>query len=330
MYPFAHFVRHLVGDRKDVTCRLTSPSEGAPHCDAVIRDVSTRPVTTTFVELTTTTFDRDQAQRMRYFLKHGWVPAWGHINRGSVLSQPAVGGVLVDAAADGGGRRVLASTYSLLRLLQCAARRHRRILNVAGLWSSAWCSCVNRLANAALAARLPNWRLMPVETRPGALAGAADHGHGAVLGVNNFLERQRQDGLAAVADHRPKLLSPPYRRRHPDPMAMLKPFKARDGKLAAVAAGCASAACARPFHHRRRAARLYRPCQCSSRCRSSSPAPSLATAYIGFLSARAIGEEGAFAETADRPLAGAQFELEERRSTSSAWSSASPSISWSC
>lgn len=80
MYPFAHFVRHLVGDRKDVTCRLTSPSEGAPHCDAVIRDVSTRPVTTTFVELTTTTFDRDQAQRMRYFLKHGWVPAWGHIN----------------------------------------------------------------------------------------------------------------------------------------------------------------------------------------------------------------------------------------------------------
>ena len=39
MYPFAHFVRHLVGDRKDVTCRLTSPSEGAPHCDAVIRDV---------------------------------------------------------------------------------------------------------------------------------------------------------------------------------------------------------------------------------------------------------------------------------------------------
>jgi len=80
MYSFAHFVRHLYGDREDVICVLNSKITADRDYDAVIRDYSTNPWAVTHVELTTTTFDHDELRRMRYFLKHGWVPAWGQIN----------------------------------------------------------------------------------------------------------------------------------------------------------------------------------------------------------------------------------------------------------
>jgi hypothetical protein len=88
MYSFAHFVRHLYEGRQDVTCELKAHQD----YDAVVRDHSTTPPTTTYVQLTTTTFDRDESRRMLYLLKHGWVPAWGRINAANeaeleVLSQ---------------------------------------------------------------------------------------------------------------------------------------------------------------------------------------------------------------------------------------------------
>jgi len=80
MFPFVHFARHLYQDRDDVTCFLNSTSSSDRDYDAVIRDCSSTPSTVTYVQLTTTTFDRDESRRMEYFLKHGWVPAWGQIN----------------------------------------------------------------------------------------------------------------------------------------------------------------------------------------------------------------------------------------------------------
>ena len=92
MYSFAHFVRHLYEGRQDVTCELTPTITDRQDYDAVVRDHSIAPPTTTYVQLTTTTFDRDESRRMQYFLKHGWVPAWGRINAANeaeleVLSQ---------------------------------------------------------------------------------------------------------------------------------------------------------------------------------------------------------------------------------------------------
>lgn len=85
MFPFVHFVRHLYEDRNDVVCFLNPTSSSDQDYDAVIRDCSSNPPIVTYVQLTTTTFDRDQSRRMEYFLKHGWVPAWAPINeRGEV------------------------------------------------------------------------------------------------------------------------------------------------------------------------------------------------------------------------------------------------------
>ena len=52
----------------------------------------------------------------------------------------------------------------LIQLLQCASRRHRRLPERA-VAVIAVVFFVNRLGNAVLAPRLPNWRLIPVETR---------------------------------------------------------------------------------------------------------------------------------------------------------------------
>lgn len=80
MYPFALFVRHLYEDRDDVLCSLNSITSSDRDYDAVIRDCSSAPPTVTHVQLTTTTFDHDEPRRLQYFLKYGWVPAWGQIN----------------------------------------------------------------------------------------------------------------------------------------------------------------------------------------------------------------------------------------------------------
>ena len=249
-------------------------------------------------------------------------------SRGSVLSQPPVGGVLVDLAADAGGRRVPGFDGVLLQLLQCAARRHRRLSSMRCAAVIGVVFCVNRLANAALAPRLPNWRLIPVETRPGALAGAADDRHGGGHRRQQFPDgRQRQDGLAAVADHRPELRRDHHRRRHPDPDGAAEAVQGDRRKLAAVA-GLAALYCA----SRLACSPSLRRCSAISGWRLFVSlqvvvtGTILITAYIGFLSARAIGEEGGFAEHVGRALAvGAIRATRRPRSTSSAWWSASPS-----
>ena len=85
-------------------------------------------------------------------------------DRGSVLSQPAVGRVLVDAAADGGGRRVprgdlfFFDYFAVLR--GDIGAMLSALFQVMGI-----VFFVHRLGKAVLSPSLPNWRLIPVEDR---------------------------------------------------------------------------------------------------------------------------------------------------------------------
>jgi len=78
MYPFALFVRHLYAGREDVFCSLNSAHAPDVDYDALIQGGSDSS-STTFVQLTTTAFDRDESRRMRHFLKWGRVSAFGKV-----------------------------------------------------------------------------------------------------------------------------------------------------------------------------------------------------------------------------------------------------------
>lgn len=77
MYVFRFFVRQLYGERDDVRCALTPHDHRDRDYDAVVKDCATDPPTVTYVQLTTTTFDRDEWLRMNKFLKGGIVSAYG-------------------------------------------------------------------------------------------------------------------------------------------------------------------------------------------------------------------------------------------------------------
>ena len=80
LYPFALWVGHLYAGREDVMCSLNSTANDHTDYDALVKDRATNPPAVTYVQLTTTTFDRDESRRMQYFLEHGWTPArWGQI-----------------------------------------------------------------------------------------------------------------------------------------------------------------------------------------------------------------------------------------------------------
>ena len=81
LYPFALWAGHLYPGREDVMCSLNSGAKADSDYDATVKDHVTDPPTVTYVQLTTTTFDRDESRRMEYLLKHRWTPAkWGQIN----------------------------------------------------------------------------------------------------------------------------------------------------------------------------------------------------------------------------------------------------------
>ncbi|RJT41947.1 mechanosensitive ion channel family protein [Mesorhizobium waimense] len=158
--------------------------------------------------------------------------------------------------------------------------------------------CVNRLTNAALEPRLPNWRLIPVETGPARWLVRLTTAMAIVIGVNNF--------LSVVNDKMGSPLSVTIVRSFVATiivgvililMALLKPFKARDGgwrpwpawlRYTAVALGLFTIAAAL-FGYIGLA--LFVSLQVVV------TGTVLITAYIGFLSAREIGEEGGFAGT---------------------------------
>ncbi|CAN7487314.1 mechanosensitive ion channel domain-containing protein [Mesorhizobium sp. LjNodule214] len=158
--------------------------------------------------------------------------------------------------------------------------------------------CVNRLTNAALEPRLPNWRLIPVETGPARWLVRLTTAMAIVIGVNNF--------LSVVNDKMGSPLSVTIVRSFVATiifgvililMALLKPFKGRDEswrpwpvwlRYTAIALGLFTIAAAL-FGYIGLA--LFVALQVVV------TGTILITAYIGFLSAREIGEEGGFAGT---------------------------------
>ncbi|MDX8521897.1 mechanosensitive ion channel family protein [Mesorhizobium dulcispinae] len=158
--------------------------------------------------------------------------------------------------------------------------------------------CVNRLTNAALEPRLPNWRLIPVATGPARWLVRLATAMAVVLGFNYF--------LSVVNEKMGSPLSLTIARSFVATvivgvililMGLLRPFKARDGswrpwpawlRFIAIGLGLLTIA----------AALLgYIGLALFVSIQVVVTGTTLVTAYIGFLSARAIGEEGGFADT---------------------------------
>lgn len=158
--------------------------------------------------------------------------------------------------------------------------------------------CVNRLTNAALEPRLPNWRLIPVETGPARWLVRLTTAMAVVIGVNYF--------LSVINDKMGSPLSLTIARSFGATiivgvililMAMLRPFKARDGSWRPWPAWLRYTALALGLFTIIAALLGYIGLALFVSLQVVVTGTVLITAYIGFLSARAIGEEGAFANT---------------------------------
>ncbi|TIX26783.1 mechanosensitive ion channel family protein [Mesorhizobium sp.] len=158
--------------------------------------------------------------------------------------------------------------------------------------------CVNRLTNAALEPRLPNWRLIPVETGPARWLVRLTTAMAVVIGVNNF--------LSVINDKMGSPLSLTIARSFGATiivgvililMAMLRPFKARDGSWRPWPAWLRYTSLALGVFTIVAALLGYIGLALFVSLQVVVTGTVLITAYIGFLSAQAIGEEGAFANT---------------------------------
>jgi small-conductance mechanosensitive channel len=158
--------------------------------------------------------------------------------------------------------------------------------------------CVNRLTNAALEPRLPNWRLIPVETGPARWLVRLTTAMAVVICVNYF--------LSVVNDKMGSPLSLTIARSFGATiivgvililMAMLRPFKARDGSWRPWPAWLRYTALALGLFTIVAALLGYIGLALFVSLQVVVTGTVLITAYIGFLSARAIAEEGAFANT---------------------------------
>lgn len=158
--------------------------------------------------------------------------------------------------------------------------------------------CVNRLTNAALEPRLPNWRLIPVATGPARWLVRLTTAMAVVLGINYFLSVVNEKmgsplsltiarGFVATIIVGVILIL----------MGLLRPFRAADGawrpwpawlRFIAIGLGLFTIAAALLGY-------IGLALFVSSQVVVTGTI--LVTAYIGFLSARAIGEEGGFADT---------------------------------
>jgi len=158
--------------------------------------------------------------------------------------------------------------------------------------------CVNRLTNAALSPRLPNWRLIPVETGPARWLVRLSTAMAVVISFNTF--------LSIVNDKMGSPLSLTIARSFGATiivgvililMAMLRPFKARDGSWRPWPAWLRYLSLALGLFTIVTALLGYIGLALFVSLQVVVTGTVLITAYIGFLSARAIGEEGAFADT---------------------------------
>ncbi|UVK36434.1 mechanosensitive ion channel family protein [Mesorhizobium sp. AR10] len=158
--------------------------------------------------------------------------------------------------------------------------------------------CVNRLTNAALEPRLPNWRLIPVETGPARWLVRLTTAMAVVIGLNNF--------LAVVNDKMGSPLSLTIARSFVATivfgvililMGLLKPFRASDGTWRPWPAWLRFTSIALGVFTIATALLGYIGLALFVSLQVVVTGTILVTAYIGFLSARAIGEEGGFAGT---------------------------------
>ena len=158
--------------------------------------------------------------------------------------------------------------------------------------------CVNRLANAALSPRLPNWRLIPVETGPARWLVRLSTAMAVVISVNTF--------LSVINDKMGSPLSLTIARSFGATiivgvililMALLRPFKAADGSWRPWPAWLRYLSLALGLFTVVAALLGYIGLALFVSLQVVVTGTVLVTAYIGFLSARAIGEEGAFADT---------------------------------
>jgi hypothetical protein len=79
MCVFRLFVEGLYGGRDGVRCALNPDDHQHRDYDAVVRDHTTEAPMVTYVQLTTTTFDRNESRRMKKFTKEKIVPAYGPV-----------------------------------------------------------------------------------------------------------------------------------------------------------------------------------------------------------------------------------------------------------
>ncbi|TIX39164.1 MAG: mechanosensitive ion channel family protein, partial [Mesorhizobium sp.] len=158
--------------------------------------------------------------------------------------------------------------------------------------------CVNRLTNAALEPRLPNWRLIPVETGPARWLVRLTTAMAVAIGINYF--------LSVVNDKMGSPLSVTIARSFVATisvgvililMSLLKPFKAGDGSWRPWPAWLRYTAVALGLFTIASALLGFIGLAIFVSVQVVVTGTILVTAYIGFLSARAIGEEGGFANT---------------------------------
>ncbi|CDX44287.1 conserved membrane hypothetical protein [Mesorhizobium sp. SOD10] len=158
--------------------------------------------------------------------------------------------------------------------------------------------CVNRLTNAALEPRLPNWRLIPVATGPARWLVGLTTAMALVLGFNYFLSVVNEKmgsplsltigrGFVATIIVGVILIL----------MGLLRPFRAADGSWRPWPAWLRFIAIALGLFTIAAALLGYIGLALFVSFQVVVTGTVLVTAYIGFLSARAIGEEGGFADT---------------------------------
>lgn len=158
--------------------------------------------------------------------------------------------------------------------------------------------CVNRLTNAALSPKLPNWRLIPVESAPARWLVRLSTAMALVIGINGF--------LSVVNEQMSSPLSLTIVRSFLATMVfgiililmgLVRPFRTRDGgwkpwpawlRYSAFAIGAFSIGAALTG---------YIGLAIFVSLQVVVTGTILVTAYIGFLSAQAIGAEGGFGES---------------------------------
>lgn len=158
--------------------------------------------------------------------------------------------------------------------------------------------CVYRLTNAALSPNMPNWRLIPVESGPARWLVWLSTAMAVVLGINGF--------LASVNEQMGSPLSLTIGRSFVATiivglilimMGLVRPFRTKSGEWRPWPAWLRFLAYALGITTIVSALLGYIAFAVFLSGQVVVTSTLLITAYIGFLSARAIGAEGGFAET---------------------------------